>query len=89
MYVTVGMGFNNFLTMYFVKVILEKQSKKILGVHIVGPYASILIQEVINLMYTSDQTPTPIYRGMHIHPALSEVVQRAFFALRPVGHSSH
>ncbi len=62
----------------FVKVIVEKGTYRILGVHIIGPQASILIQEIINLMYTAAENMIPIYKGMHIHPALSEVVQRAF-----------
>jgi dihydrolipoamide dehydrogenase len=66
---------------YFVKVILEKETYKILGAHIIGPHASILIQEIINLMYTSDGSALPLYRTMHIHPALPEVIQRAFFHL--------
>lgn len=66
---------------YFVKVIVEKDTYRILGAHIVGPQASTLIQEIINLMYTSKQNMIPIYRGMHIHPSLSEVVERAFYNL--------
>ncbi len=68
---------------YFVKVIVERDTMRILGAHIIGPHASILIQEVVNLMYTDDGTATPIYRGMHIHPALTEVVERAFYNLAP------
>jgi mycothione reductase len=68
---------------YFVKVIVEKETMKILGAHIIGPHASILIQEIVNLMYTPEQSATPILRAMHIHPALSEVVQRAFGSLAP------
>ncbi|MDH5702529.1 MAG: dihydrolipoyl dehydrogenase, partial [Candidatus Bathyarchaeota archaeon] len=41
---------------YFVKVIVEKETMKILGAHIIGPYASVLIQEIINLMYTPEQS---------------------------------
>ncbi len=67
---------------YFVKVIVEKDTYRILGAHIIGPHASILIQEIINLMYTYDMSAIPLLRAMHIHPALSEVVQRAFFSLR-------
>jgi dihydrolipoamide dehydrogenase len=63
---------------YFVKVILEKSSSKILGTHVIGPYASILIQEAINLMYTPDGSARLMLDAIHIHPALSEVVQRAF-----------
>ncbi len=65
----------------FVKVIVEKGNNKILGAHIIGPYASILIQEIVNLMYTKEQSADPIRQGMHIHPALSEVVERAFGSL--------
>lgn len=68
---------------YFVKVVLQRQSRKILGAHIIGPQASVLIQEIINLMYTAGQNMGPITAGMHIHPALSEVVQGAFFSLMP------
>ena len=74
---------------YFVKVILEKSTRRILGAHIIGPYASILIQEVVNLMYTKEENPEPIIQGMHIHPALSEVVQRAFYSLMPPEHYHH
>ena len=66
---------------YFVKVIVEKETMKILGTHIIGPYASVLIQEIINLMYTPEQSAEPIINGMHIHPALNEVVERAFRSL--------
>ena len=65
-------------TDYFVKVLLEKGTMKILGAHIIGPQASVLIQEIINLMYTPEQSAEPIMNGMHIHPALTEVVERAF-----------
>ena len=66
---------------YFVKVIVEKETMQILGAHIIGPYASVLIQEIINLMYTPEQSAEPIINGMHIHPALNEVVERAFRSL--------
>lgn len=65
----------------FVKVILEEASDKILGAHIIGPQAPLLIQEIITLMYTEDQSPIPLVNGMHIHPSLSEVVEQAFFNL--------
>lgn len=69
------------LSDYFVKVIVDKASMKILGAHIIGPDASILIQEIINLMYTQEETIWPILKGMHIHPTLSEVVDKAFRSL--------
>lgn len=74
---------------YFVKIIFEKSTNKILGGHIIGPYASILIQEIINLMYTKEERAEPVILGMHIHPALSEVVQKAFYSIMPVEHYHH
>jgi dihydrolipoamide dehydrogenase len=66
----------------FVKVIVEQGTGKILGGHIIGPFASILIQEIINAMVSGDQTFLPIIRGMHIHPAMPEVVQNALGNLK-------
>jgi dihydrolipoamide dehydrogenase len=68
---------------FFVKVIVEKSTSKILGAHIIGPYASILIQEIITQMYTENGTFDPILNGMHIHPSLSQVVERAFAQFQP------
>ena len=70
----------------YVKVILEDESYRILGAHIVGPYAPILIQEIINVMNAGDGSVWPIAEAMHIHPALPEVVQRAIYNLRAPGH---
>jgi len=67
---------------YFAKVIVDRETSRLLGAHIVGPEASILIQELVNLMYTRDRSIAPIFRGMHIHPALSEVVEKAFYNLK-------
>ncbi len=74
---------------YFVKVIVEAETMRILGAHIVGPYASILIHEIIPLMYTEDGSYEPISDSIHIHPALSEVVDRAFQSLVPAEHYQH
>ncbi len=74
---------------YFVKVIFEKTSDRILGTHIIGPHASILIQEIVNAMSSKSDGAYEILKGMHIHPALSEVVQRACNSLMPVSHYHH
>lgn len=67
----------------FVKVIVEQETGKILGAHIIGPEASVLIQEIVNAMGTGKGDFGPIAQGMHIHPALNEVVQNAFGNLQP------
>jgi mycothione reductase len=62
----------------FSKAIIDRKTGKILGFHIIGPYASILIQEVINAMASPQGTPEPIFQGLHIHPALPELIQITF-----------
>jgi dihydrolipoamide dehydrogenase len=57
----------------FAKAIVEKESGRILGFHIIGPYAPVLIQEVVNAM-TSGGHIAEINEGIHIHPALSELI---------------
>jgi len=73
----------------FVKVVLEAPEGKILGAHIIGPDASILLQEFVNAMYSPDPTIATISKAMHIHPALSEVVHGACRSLMPVKHYHH
>ncbi|MDD3493639.1 MAG: dihydrolipoyl dehydrogenase, partial [Candidatus Thermoplasmatota archaeon] len=74
---------------YFVKVIVAAEDHRILGAHMVGPWASMLIHEVIPLMYTPDGSLRPLLRAMHIHPAMSEVVQRAAGNLMDVDDYHH
>ena len=60
----------------FAKAILDKDTKKILGFHIIGPFAPELIQEVTNAMASGGDIGY-ILNGMHIHPALNELVEAA------------
>ena len=64
----------------YAKAIVEKDSNRILGFHIIGPYAPELIQEVVNAM-TSGGGMAELEQGIHIHPALSELVQYTFSSL--------
>lgn len=73
----------------FAKVLADPKDRRILGAHIIGPHASILIQEVINVMYAPGRNLDIIEDAIHIHPALPEVVDRAFGALAPVGGHRH
>jgi len=73
----------------FVKVVVEADTGRILGAHAIGPQASLLVQHLVYLMNTDDQSYTPLARAQTIHPALSEVVIRAFGNLQPVGEHAH
>jgi mycothione reductase len=74
----------------FVKVIVKADELEIIGAHIIGPYASVLIQEIVNIMYTQhERTVKPIQSAMHIHPALSEVIQRSVSSLMPSQQYHH
>jgi len=75
----VGIGLN---LEGFVKAIVHKDGR-ILGAHIVGNSASILIQEIVTAM-SNGLGYRAIVNTLHIHPALSEVVRNAFGYLMSV-----
>ncbi len=80
-YADVARGEAMLETASFAKAVVHRKSGKILGYHIVGPQASVLIQEVVNAM-AGDGTLWSVAKGIHIHPALSEVVLKAFAKLQ-------
>ena len=78
-YIYTGMGKAIEDTEGFVKILVDKNTKKILGCHILGTDASALIHEVLIAMKSGSGKIDDIINTVHIHPALSEVVQRAGF----------
>ena len=65
----------------FAKAVVEKGTGKILGFHLIGPHAAMLIQEVINAM--SNKADVKSITGcMHIFPALSNIIPETFNNLR-------
>lgn len=74
----------------FCKVIVDAETMRILGAHVVGPHASLLVQPIVYLMNAGDGTFNPIARSQTIHPALSEVMVNAFANLSdPEHHHEH
>jgi len=71
-----------------VKVMVNEDNGQILGCHAVGTHASDLVQQVVYLMNAEDGSYMPIVRAQVIHPALSEVVVRAFANLMPTSEYS-
>ncbi len=76
-YIKTGMGQAMQAHEGFVKFIINPTDETILGCHIIGPHASTLIQEVVLAMSTAGAKTSAIKNSIHIHPALTEVVQRA------------
>ena len=65
----------------FAKAIVEKNSKRILGFHIIGPYASHIIQEVVNVV-ANRSTVEYITGSMHTFPTLSDLIPEALENLK-------
>ncbi len=70
----------------FVKFVVEKSSKRVLGIHIVGPNASDLISEAalaLEMMASAEDVSLTI----HPHPTLGEALMEA--AAHALGHAIH
>ena len=68
-------------TTSFVKVLADPETRLLLGAHLIGPQASILIQPLVQAMClgsTIDDVATDV---LYIHPALTEVVEQALLGL--------
>ncbi|MDW0112104.1 dihydrolipoyl dehydrogenase [Sporosarcina saromensis] len=64
----------------FVKVIADKQSDDLLGVHMIGAHVTDLISEA-GLAMVLDATPWEVASTIHPHPSLSEVIGEASLAV--------
>ncbi|MCF7886263.1 MAG: dihydrolipoyl dehydrogenase [Candidatus Marinimicrobia bacterium] len=64
----------------FVKVIVNKKDRKLLGFHIIGPQASILLQEAA-LVIANRGKIDYIINSIHTFPALSEIVLKPLLNL--------
>ena len=72
----------------FLKALISLDGE-ILGCHILGPEASNLIQEVVVAMTAGSGSVQDVRESVHIHPALSEVVQRGFSGQFTRGDADH
>lgn len=64
----------------FVKIIADKKTNDILGVHMIGPHVTDMISEA-GLAMVLDATPWEIANTIHPHPTLSEVMGEAALAV--------
>lgn len=66
---------------YLVKLLADRATGRLVGAHLLGPQASLLVQPLIQAM-SFDQPVADLARGQYwIHPALTEVVENALLAL--------
>ena len=63
-----------------VKLIVDEESRKILGCHICGPHAADIVQEIA-LAISSQLTVDAVANTIHAHPTLGEVVRAAASAI--------
>ncbi|WP_077621634.1 dihydrolipoyl dehydrogenase [Sediminibacillus massiliensis] len=64
----------------FVKIISDKKTNDILGIHMIGPHVTDMISEA-GLAKVLDATPWEIGGTIHPHPTLSEVIGEAALAV--------
>ncbi|MEQ1741898.1 MAG: dihydrolipoyl dehydrogenase [Candidatus Nitrotoga sp.] len=67
-------------TMGFIKIIADANTDRILGVHIIGPMASELIQQAVLAMAFSASSED-LARTIYAHPSLAEVMHEAALAV--------
>jgi mycothione reductase len=68
-------------TTSFVKVLADPESRLLLGAHIIGPQASLLIQPLVQAMCLGNTVDEVAAGVLYIHPALTEVVEQALLKL--------
>jgi dihydrolipoamide dehydrogenase len=64
----------------FIKIVADKQTDDLLGVHMVGPHVTDMISEA-GLAKVLDATPWEIGESIHPHPTLSEAIGEAALAV--------
>jgi dihydrolipoamide dehydrogenase len=64
----------------FVKLIADKKTDRLLGAHIVGPFASELIGELA-IAFEYSASAEDVARSVHAHPTLAEVIKEAALAV--------
>ena len=70
-------------TQGFMKVLVDAETKRILGASILGTGGDEAIHSILDVMYTR-QPYTVIQRAMHIHPTVSELIPTMLGELKPL-----
>ena len=67
----------------FVKLIAHAGTRQVLGAHLIGPHAAILVQPLVNAMRFGETIDQLAHDTFYIHPALTEVVEQALLEITP------
>ena len=70
-------------TQGFMKVLIDADSKRILGAAIFGIGGDEIIHSILDLMY-ADAPYTVMQRAVHIHPTVTELLPTLLADLRPL-----
>ena len=67
----------------FMKILVDAETKRILGASILGIEGDEIIHSLLDIMY-ADAPYTVISRAVHIHPTVSELIPTALHELKPL-----
>ena len=70
-------------TQGFMKVLVDAQSKEILGATVLGIGGDEVIHSIIDIMYAKAPY-TVIQRAVHVHPTVSELIPTMLGELKPM-----
>ena len=70
-------------TLGFMKVLIDADTKRIMGAAILGTGGDEAIQSILDVMY-ADKPYTVIQRAVHIHPTVSELIPTMLGELQPL-----
>jgi pyruvate/2-oxoglutarate dehydrogenase complex dihydrolipoamide dehydrogenase (E3) component len=79
----VGRAYERSETKGFIKIIVDAESKRLLGAALLGIEGDEVVQGLLDLMYAKAPY-TVIQRAMHIHPTVYEMIPGMFEELRPL-----
>jgi pyruvate/2-oxoglutarate dehydrogenase complex dihydrolipoamide dehydrogenase (E3) component len=79
----VGRAYERSETKGFIKIIVDAESKRLLGAALLGIEGDEVVQGLLDLMYAKAPY-TVIQRAMHIHPTVYEMIPGMFEELQPL-----
>jgi mycothione reductase len=68
-------------TTSFAKLIADRQTRLLLGAHILGPQAATLLQPLLQAMMLGQTVDQLAHDVLYVHPALTEVLEQALLEL--------